>query len=223
MKLQLPTKRLQINKAQTTIVATVAIAAFVAVFSIVSCKSLLTQRSYQSKVIAKQTKARDQLRSNLEAIGSLVTSYKTFTGAPENAIGGNPAGTGDRDGDNAKIVLDALPSKYDFPALASSLEKILNDRKFKIGGITGTDDELEQSKNQTSDSPQPIDMPFEVAVEGSYASIQDLVGVFEKSIRPFDIQKLELSGGVSNMQFNMSAKTYFQPEKTLNIKMETVK
>lgn len=217
------TKRVQINKDQAMTVGVVAAAVFITVFSLVSCKALLTQRSYQQRVIAKQEKARNQLQANITAVDQLVTSYKDFVGAPDNVIGGNPKGTGDKDGDNAKIVLDALPSKYDFPALATSLEKILTDRKFKISGISGSDDELGQSKNQTSSNPKPLDIPFSLSVTGSYQSIQDLVGVFEKSIRPVQVLRASFSGGVSNMQFTVQAKTYYQPEKILDIKTQVVK
>lgn len=216
-------KRVQIDKDQATTVGVVAVAVFLTVFSVVSSRALLTQRAYQQRVITKQEKARDQLKANIEALNQLEVSYKDFISTPDNVIGGNPKGTGDRDGDNAKITLDALPSKYDFPALASSLEKILNDRKFKIGGITGTDDELAQSAKQSTSTPQPIDMPFSVSVSGSYQSIQDLIGVLEKSIRPINVGKITLSGGLDNMQLTLDAKTYYQPEKVFEVRQEVVK
>lgn len=218
-----PSKRVQINKDQATAVGVVAAAVFVSVFSLVSSKSLLTQRAYQQRIITKQEKARDNLKSSAEALTQLEVSYKDFTSTPDNVIGGNPTGTGDKDGDNAKIVLDALPSKYDYPAWTSSLEKILTDRKFKIGGISGTDDELAQQPKQTSSSPKPIEIPFSVSVNGSYQSIQGLVDVFEKSIRPIKIKRIDLSGGASDMQFSVQATTYYQPEKIFDVKSEVVK
>lgn len=217
------TKRIQINKAQATVIGVIAGAVFVTVFSLVSAKALWTQRSYQARVIDKKVSARDQLEKNVSAVKDLESAYKNFASNPNNIIGGNPTGTGEKDGDNARIVLDALPSKYDFPALASSLEKILLDKKFKIDGITGTDDEIAQSAVADSGDPKPIDIPFQVSVNGSYASIQDLVSVFERSIRPINLQKISFSGGSGSMQVSFDAKTYFQPEKSLNIKMEDVK
>lgn len=222
-KSQFSTKRLLINKANATIVGAIAGAVFVTVFSLVSCKALLGQRAYQARVIGKKQVALDQLKSNVEAVNGLVVAYKDFTGAPDNVIGGNPLGSGEKDGDNAKIVLDALPSKYDFPAVATSLEKILTDKKFKIDVITGTDDELAQSSAVDSATPKPVDIPFQLGVTGSYTSLQDLVGVFEKSIRPFQMQKLSFSGSNDTMQAVIGAKTFYQPEKGLSIKLETVK
>lgn len=221
-KLELTTKKMQIDKAQATIVGIVAGAVFVTVFSLVSVRSLWTLRNYQARVIDKKTIARDQLQQNEASVKDLVSSYQQFVASQTNIIDGNPAGSGEKDGDNARLVLDALPSKYDFPALTSSLEKILNDRKIK-GSITGTDDEVAQSSATLSGSPSPVEIPFQITTESSYASAQELVAVFERSIRPFNIQKLILSGGASNMNLSLDINTYYQPEKALDIKKEVVK
>lgn len=222
-KMQFSTKRLQISKANAQMVGIIAGAVFIAVFSLVSSKALWTQRSYQAKVIGKKEKARDQLQANIDAVGKLATSYQGFVGSSENVLGGNPAGTGDKDGDNAKLVLDALPSKYDFPALTTSLEKLLTEKNFKIGSITGTDDEVAQSKNTTSDSPKPLPMAFSLNVTGSYDSVKDLIGTFEKSIRPFSMSTVSFSGNNGSLQLNITANTFYQPEKALNIRQELVR
>lgn len=220
-KFELTSKKMQIDKAQATIVGVIAGAVFVAVFSLVSARALWSQRTYQAKVIDKKQQARDQLEANINSVKDLVTSYQQFVGSSTNMLEGNPAGTGDQDGDNARLVLDALPSKYDFPALASSMEKIFNDRKIN-GTITGTDDEIAQSGSEASDNPTPVEVPFQVTMDGSYSSVQDLVSVFERSIRPFNIKSVNISGGAASMQLSLEVKTYFQPEKTLNIKKVTV-
>ncbi len=220
-QLQLTTKKMQIDKAQASVVAIVATTVFVTVFSLVSTKALWTQRGYQARVIDKKATANDQLAKNVDSVKDLVSSYQQFVDSSVNILDGNPAGTGERDGDNARLVLDALPSKYDFPALTSSLEKIMNDRKIQ-GTITGTDDEVAQSATAESGSPAPVEIPFQINVTGTYASTQDLVSVFERSIRPFNIQKISISGGASSMTTLLDVKTYYQPEKTLNIKKEIV-
>lgn len=221
LDIQNSAKRIQVTKAQATVIATVAVAVFVTVFSLVSSKSLWTQRAYQARVIDKKEKARVQLQDNLSAVDGLVTSYKNFTTNPTNLLGGNPSGTGEKDGDNARLILDALPSKYDFPALTTSLEKLLVDRKFKIDGITGVDDELAQSKAASGVS-KPIEMPFQISVTGNDVSVQDLLTVLEKSIRPFQSTKLSLTGSSGDLELVLDAKTYYQPEKTVNIKLENV-
>lgn len=250
--LRVSTKRLMINKANTTIVVAVAVAASVVMFSLVTAKSLLSKRSYQSRVVAAREKARDQLKDNLDAVGALQTSYEDFASRPENILGGSSAGTGPRDGDNPKLALDALPSKYDFPALTASLEKIMDERNYVIQSISGIDDEAlynssggqspeTSSTTATNQSSQQVatvdssaaaqsttpagvvDMPFEVAAKGSYASLIDLVKVFQYSIRPMNVQKLVFTADDDgSVTVKVSGKSYYQPAKSLSITEEVV-
>jgi hypothetical protein len=216
-------KRALISKANSSIVVATSIAAFLVVFCGIASKTLISQASYQNRVISSKKKALSTLKADLSARDTLVSSYKSFVGTPQNVLGGNPDGSGDKDGDNAKIVLDALPSKYDFPALTTSVEKLVNAQGLKILGITGTDDEITQAANQSSADPQPIAMPFQVQASGSYESIRGLVDSLERSIRPFQVTKVELSGSEGSMTASIDAQTYYQPEKGLNIKTEVVK
>lgn len=217
-------KRAQIDKANLTMVVAVAIAAFITVFSLISVKALWSRQSYQSLVIEKREKARDQLIANVDEAKKLTESYKVFVASTENVIGGNPTGSGQKDGDNARIVLDALPSKYDFPALTSSVEKLAIDRGLKIEALTGTDDELAQAQTAATSTPVAIEMPFTLGVSGKYDSLKDLVLNFEKSIRPFRVTKLVFTGGnTGEVKLSVDAKSYYQPEKSLEFKKEVVK
>src|SRR5438132_1512988 len=96
------TKRLQVNKATATIVGTIAASSFITVFSLIASQALLSQRAYQSRVIAGKETAKKQLEENIKAVDSLRTQYKAFEDSGQNIIAGNPTGTGDRDGDNAR-------------------------------------------------------------------------------------------------------------------------
>jgi len=214
-------KRTQIDKANSMMVATIAISAFVVVFSLVAARALWIRQGYQSRVIEQKEQARDQLRTNINTVDELVVAYKAFVETPDNVIGGNPDGTGDRDGDNAKIVLDALPSKYDFPGLATSLEKILKDNGNTINSISGTDDGVAQSA-QTGSS-QPIEVPFELSAGGNLKTTESLLGLLQRSIRPINVQTVEFTGSNNNLIVNLTAKTHYQPEKTLTIQKKVVK
>lgn len=215
-------KKLQIDKANARIVIVLAASAFISTFCLVSARSLLGQRSYQSRVIKEKTATVTALKTNLKTANTLVDSYKVFVSSPNNIIGGNPGGTGDKDGDNAKIILDALPSKYDFPALASSLEKILLDRKFKINAITGSDDELAQGATASSPTPVPIDMPFQLSVTSSYDASNVLLDVLNRTVRPFQISQISLGGSTKEITLTISGKTFYQPAKDLNITTKVV-
>lgn len=216
-------KQIQIDKANVRIFVAIALTVFIVVFCAVSVKSLISRQIYQGKVVAAREKARDQLSQNIESAQSLTESYNAFEASTPNVIGGSSTGTGERDGDNAKIVLDALPSVYDFPALTSSVEKLVATQQVGLQGITGTDDEVNQ-KDQTQGSPKSVDMPFTVTVDGSYQNINNLILAFEKSIRPFKINKMVFSGSkAGTVNLTVDAKSYYQPAKNLDIKKETIK
>ncbi len=217
------TKHTLIDKANNMMVVVIAVGSFITVFSLVASKALLSQQAYQSRVTAQKEKAVKQLKSNINAVNNLQTAYKAFVETPDNLLGGNPKGQGDKDGDNAKLILDALPSKYDFPALATSLEKILTGENFKIQSIGGTDEEIQQGGNTASPNPQPVTMPFQVSFTGSYASMGFLLATLEKSIRPIQVQTLDLSGQNGNMQAAISGQTYYQPAKNLSITTKVIK
>lgn len=217
-------KQLQIDKATTSMVVFIAIATALFIFSLVACRALLAERSHLAEVISQKEKAKKQLQSNIQAKNTLVSAYQQFVNQPQNIIGGNPNGQGENDGDNARIILDALPSKYDFPALTTSLEKLLADptRGLTVQSINGTDDEIAQGE-LTVDNPSPVEMPFELTVLGDYTAIQDLVTVFQRSIRPFHIKVLTLSGADTEMTFQVTAKTYYQPEKKVKVEYKDVR
>jgi hypothetical protein len=217
-------KQILIDKANARIVVAVSVAAFILVFSLVATKTLISQAAYQNKVIGVKRTAVSQLKSDISATDQLKTAYDAFNSTPQNVLGGNPTGVGPQDGINAKIVLDALPSSYDFPGLTTSLEALLGAQNVKITSITGTDDELAQGANQSSSTPQPVPIPFTTLTTGSYADAQKVVNAYEKSIRPMQIQTIDISGG-SNSTLNLSvtAQTYYQPAKSLNISKQVVK
>lgn len=220
---QISLKRIGVDKTNSRIVAVAAGSAFLVMFCLVASYSLFGQLTYQNKVISTKQKAVSQLRSNLTAVDSLVKSYDTFQASPQNLIGGSPSGNGVQDGSNSKLVLDALPSKYDFPALTNSLERLALNQGVKIQSITGTDDEVNQSANVANGKPAPVEMPFELTVSGSYAAIQNLITALERSIRPVQIQSTRITGDQKDLTLVVNAKTFYQPEKQLNIKMEVVK
>lgn len=222
-------KRMQIDKANTVMFGAIAVAAFLVVFTLVSARALWVKRSYQGRIIQEKEAAVEQINANLAAIDSLNVAYQAFVGTPENVLGGSSSGKGDKDGDNAKITLDALPSKYDFPALATSLEKILKTRNFQIDSITGTDDEVAQNSSggqevvAVDSSGGPVEIPFEISATGNLESAKDLASLLQKSIRPLRVSTMQVSGSNSDLQIVISGKTYYQPEKKFEIKKKVVK
>lgn len=211
-------KRKQIDKTQAKLYGIVMAAAIVSVFALVAAKSFFGQASYYNKVNGIKEKAVKQLKENQDAVSSLVKSYQSFASQNPNLIGGNATGKTGRDGDNGRLVLDALPSKYDFPALATSLEKMLNG--FTINSISGSDDSTIQDQ---AGAAKLVEMPFIVNVSTDYNGAQRLLSSLEKSIRPFQVDKMAFSGTNGSLKIEIKAKTFFQPEKMVKIDSKVVK
>jgi len=218
------TKRVAIDKANAQMVATVAIAAFVTIFCLVASHAVFVQNKYQSRVAAVKTKANNQLQQNITAYHGLSASYNKFVSQPTNVLGGQTDGTGGNNGSNAVVILDALPSSYDYPALTSSLERLLTTLGLKVSNITGTDDQLNQQNNTSSVNPQPVAMPFSFAVQHlNYQSLVQLTTALQQSIRPIQVDSIDVSGDTSDLTVTISAHTYYQPGKSVNIKEQVVK
>jgi len=186
-------KRQLIDKANQRVLVITSLAAFIVIFCLVASKTLFGQLLYQNRIVQAKKTTLSQLKKDFSAAQNLETAYQAYISTPQNVIGGNPSGSGPNDGDNGKIVLDALPGQYDFPALATSLTKLLSGQGVKIQSISGTDDEVAQSEQAQTATPQPVPIPFQVSANGNYQAIVNTAKTFEASIRPIQVQTITLS------------------------------
>lgn len=210
-------KHLQIGKDQSTILAVVAVAVVITIFSLFAAKSLITKGLYQRRVLSAQHKVVALLKTNISAANTLFTQYSNaFAGQDPNMLDGSLSGTGNLDGDNPRLTLDALPSTYDAPALASSLEKVITGRSLTITSVTVTDDP-KTYPDQPQAQPQSKPITFKFGVSGSYQQAQQLLQDFERSIRPFDLNTLQIKGTDQSMQLTVGMTTYYQPANSLNL------
>ncbi|HPG37622.1 hypothetical protein KC976_01525 [Candidatus Saccharibacteria bacterium] len=216
-------KRQLIDKANQRVLVITSLAAFIVIFCLVASKTLFGQLLYQNRIVQAKKTTLSQLKKDFSAAQNLETAYQAYISTPQNVIGGNPSGSGPNDGDNGKIVLDALPGQYDFPALATSLTKLLSGQGVKIQSISGTDDEVAQSEQAQTATPQPVPIPFQVSANGNYQAIVNTAKTFEASIRPIQVQTITLSGDDANLNLTLAAQTYYQPQKTFNLSTKVIK
>lgn len=210
-------KHFQIDKSQSTVLAVVAISVVVTIFSLFAAKALISKGLYQRRVLSAQHKVVNQLKSNLSAANTLFTQYSSaFAGQDPNMLGGSLNGTGNLDGDNPRLTLDALPSTYDAPALASSLEKVITGRNLTINSVTVTDSPSTYP-DQPQATPKPTNVTFQFEATGSYQQAQQLLQDFERSIRPFDLNTMEIDGTDQSLKLTVGMTTYYQPAKSLNL------
>ncbi len=216
-------KKLALSKANAQIVAVTSIAAFITVFCLVGSNYLMGLKSYQAKIISADHTADNNLIADNKAKRNLVSAYKNFVDQNPNVLGSNnqPIAT-NYVYNNATIILDALPSTYDFPALTSSLQKLQTLGGFSFSSIGGSDESATIS-SAPSPNPSPIPMPFTFTInQTSYQNIQNLFSIMQKSIRPLQIDSITISGSDTNITLTVDAHTYFQPSKQFNITSGTI-
>jgi hypothetical protein len=256
MQIKTSIKHIQIAKANNFMFIVVALSSILVVFSLVSAKTLMGVSSYQHKALKAKNDAIKKLQANVTAADELKKEYDTFESQNPNILGGvggldvadaiskqgEQAGTlqvngqtinlSGQDGDNAKIVLDALPSSYDFPALISSIEKFTLQDHIPLQGVGGTDLALDSSTTtaaptaasaSSSAQAQGLPISFSVSSQTDYHTVQTLINDLERSIRPVDISQLALNGSGSSMTVSVQATTYYQNPINLKITEETVK
>jgi hypothetical protein len=248
MKIKASVKHLQIDKANNMMFIVVAAASILVVFSLVSAKILLAQSAYQHRALKAKNLAVEKLKDNAKAADQLKKQYDAFESQNPNILGGaggldvaaaiaeqgEQAGSikvnnqtinlSGQDGDNAKIILDALPSSYDFPALISSIEKIANQDHLPLQGVGGSDQvsAVPTDTTATSAKSQPQPVAFSVSVQTDFHTVQILINDLERSIRPMDITTLSLNGGGTSVNANMQVNTYYQTPISLKITQKEI-
>ncbi|MDB5161275.1 MAG: hypothetical protein JWO96_655 [Candidatus Saccharibacteria bacterium] len=227
MKAKFSSKALKLSKDQSALMGTVAAATVISVFSLVSIKALAGQVIYQGKVISARHNSAKQMKANISNANTLVTQYNSvFLGSsPDNIIGGkNDSSTSavPPNGNNGRIVLDALPTVYDFPALLTSMSKVLTNNGIGSQSIGGSD-QSSTVKSDPTGNPQPANIDLTVSGTGTYKDTARLIKDMERSIRPFDITHLAINGNESSLTIDLNLTTYYQPAKTLSITSKEIR
>ena len=88
--------------------------------------------------------------------------------------------------------------------------------------ISGTDDEVAQSSDTGESTPQPVEMPYELTLEGGMSKTAKFFASLQSSIRPMKVQSVTITGNDAKLDTDIKATTYYQPERALTIKEETV-
>ena len=195
-------KREQVVKAGSTVLIVVAVSSVIVMFSVMSMRFLWQQKSYNSRVIKTKTEARDQLTTNLKNIDKLSQQFGELNSSETT---------------NSKTILHALPPVYDYAALASSIDSLAS-----LSGVssdTNIGEDTSSSALNFATTSQPVEIPLNLNIKGSYDAIRTYIDNLERSIRPIQIQALTYTGTNSDLQILIEAKTYYQPARSLDVEI----
>lgn len=213
-------KRQQIESASRTMFIWVAIASIAISICLVTAQFLFQRLTFNQRIINAKIKASDTLSDNIDNAKILKEEVDSLVGNQDLAsVKTNP------EDPNVKSVLDALPSKPDSTALATSLQQaILSRSSVVIESITVPTGETEiESAEVSSAEAQPVEQPFSITVSGSYDKIRNMVLDLERTIRPIKITAINMTGSDADMRVTVDGITYYQPAKTTNIKEEAIR
>ncbi len=208
------TKQSLVDKDNNFVLVLLASSSAIIIFCLVAANSLYAKMDYQNKVIKARNDAVTQLDTNISNTTSLTNSYQKFESQTPVVKGPTK---------NSIMTLDALPSKYDFPALVTSLATRMQADSVTVKTITATD----QQTTAVQSSPDPVitAMPFTISGVGVYGgAVQKYVEDLENSIRPIVVSNIEFDASSAPLvTLTVKANTYYQPEKIFQIINKDVK
>ncbi len=199
-------KRQKISQANSTVFIAVTIASVLVMFSLISIRFLWQKKSYNDRVIGAKNSANSQIEKNSANLDKLASQFPELQKRATN---------------NDKTILHALPPTYDYAALVTSMEFLAQQSGVKLASGIGEDESATAIKSQNTSVP--IEVKLNLTASGSYDGIVRYVNNLEKSIRPIIVTSIDFSGNNSDLQATISAKTYYQPARTLDANKEVVK
>lgn len=210
-------KRQQIESASRTMFIWVAVASVAISACVVAAQFFFQRLTYNQRVINAKVVAADTLSKNLESAKKLQQEVDALVGNQDlSSVKTNPADP------NTKSVLDALPSKADSTALATSLQQAILSRSSVVIESITVPPETAATEGATPDS-KPVEQRFSLTVSGSYDKITAMIKDLERTIRPIKIIAINLNGSSADMRVTVEAITYYQPAKTTNVKEQVIK
>ncbi len=215
-------KRQQIASANRAMFIWVSVTAVVLSLSLVVGQLLYKQASFNAKVIKQKAIARNTLKSNINNANKLKDSVNALlANADLSSVKARP------DDNNLKVVLDALPSENDTTALATSLQlAILNRSGVTIESLDvqpfGASSQT-PAANNAGGQIQPVEVPFNLVLNGSYSQVRAALYDMARSIRPISVKSINLQGSDSSLRATIDAITYYQPASQVGIYKKAVK
>lgn len=212
-------KRQQIELAGKAVFIWVAIAAVAVSLAIVALQFLYQQWSFNNTVLDAKNKASSTLRQNVAAADKLKQNVNQLVG-DTNLASIRAAGSDS----NLQVVLDALPSRADVTALATSVQQVIAPHSgVSLESITVPTEAEDSSTVSTDTTVGPIEQKFTVVVTGSYDKIHSFVQDLEKTIRPMKVVAMTLNGTDNSLRSSIDVITYYQPSKTVNITKKVIR
>lgn len=160
-----------------------------------------------TKVIIGKQQAVSDLGKKKENADSLITSYENL-------------------GQRRDLIEHAMPNTSDFPQIVTIVNNAAQSSGVRIKGISPNAVSVTAIATPEATTPvegQATQYKFGMDVEGSYARVRDFIKNLELSARPIKIDAISIRGDGDSLNVSMRGTTYYQPEASLEDKLEPVK
>lgn len=212
-------KRQQITNANKLIFLWVIIAAVALSICGVGIQFLFRQAAFNQKIISAKASTQTTLANNIDNAKQLKEKVDNLLADTNLAsVRANP-------GDSTlKVVLDALPTREDQSAFASSLQQVVLPKSgiqlselSTIGSVVG-DVAPEAGAVTTAKT-----INFNFGATGNYDQIKTMLHDLERTIRPIDATAINLEGTDSTLRITVEGVTYYLPERTVELGKKEIK
>ena len=189
----------QKNQEISKTVKTLSFAAIALVTGLIATNYFVTSLNFHRQVYSKKNAVETQLKENLAALGELETGFENLK----------------QQGPKPEAVFSALPTSADFPLTSATIESIANRSGAELENISVYDGASEYANpgadGYTSTNPEVQQIQFSVEVNGSYETLQEMIGRIEDSRRTFRVESVEFSGTGDNLNGRMLITAFFVP------------
>lgn len=212
-------KRQQIKSANKMVFAWIVAASLVVGICGVFAQFLIRQLMFNNKIYGALTETQTTLQTNIDAYDGLKSSVvKLLADSNLNAL---------RNGENSnalQVIIDALPTEENRSSFATSMQtKVLGPAGVTISSFSVVGSNTDAETQTAIDGTDALPYNFTFSISGNYSQIQQAIRNMERSIRPITIQSLDIQGTSEKMEASITATTYYQPAKDIQLKEEEIK
>lgn len=213
-------KRQQILTANRVMFGWIVAASIVIGVCAILMQFLIRQLMFNGTVLSKLNETNQTIEGNVKAYDGLKASVVKLTA--------NSNLTGLKKGDNStalQVIIDALPTEDNRTALATSMQKeVIGPSGVVLDSFVAQSSDVAGYANTTSSltaGAQSFDFTFSIV--GTYDQVKQAIRNIERSIRPINIKTLDIVGTDQRLQATITATTYYQLPKTVELGKKTIK
>lgn len=212
-------KRAQIAKANRTMFIWIAVSSAVIGVAIVLIIFLAQNLFYNERLLAEKNKTISVLEANNSAIPGLKSEVRVLD--TNEALAAARAKESDQ---TLQVILDALPSDANSPALGASLQsKLLAGipglvvESLQVDPVVGVESLSDGAVVNASSGAPAYEITFQFAVSGSPEALELVLQNLERSIRLIDVRTLRIETQGSSQLMTINARAFYEPARVLEL------